>query len=143
VLKGRLASCVGADSEPAWCVGGSVLDFGAHADLRPVQQDYDADGTQEPVTVELQGLRGSQVRVRLDDIDVVDAINGLAYEVIPVGDDEPTTPQPTEPSPTEPTGEQPTSTEPTKGEPTRDGPSGDAPTTDEPASTSSGAAGTD
>jgi membrane-bound lytic murein transglycosylase B len=106
ILQGVLRECTAAGAVvQQWCVGDLAIDLGDAADLRPVQRDYDGDGTAEPVLTELSGLRGTQVRIRLTDGELVDAINGHVYVVIPTGPNDagPTTPSPTTSQPTEPT----------------------------------------
>ena len=87
-----LTRCIDTAEAPAWCVAGTVLDFGDDADLRPAQEDYDADGVAEPVSVELQDLRGTKVRVLLTEQELVDLLPRLVVpplETVPPKEMEP------------------------------------------------------
>jgi hypothetical protein len=104
VLTGFLAPC--EKDAAAWCLGDARLGFGDDADLTQAQQDYDADGTVEPVADELAGLAGVRATVRTDEDYLVLRIQGLPYAVIEA-------PEPSDPTTTDPTTTDPTTTEPT------------------------------
>jgi len=77
-MTGLLAGC-GA----GWCVEGVTLDVGPAAQLGAIAaQDYDGDGVLETNTLELTGLTGTEVvlKVATDGAPAaVYVVNGLGY----------------------------------------------------------------
>ncbi|HEU0286474.1 MAG TPA: hypothetical protein VFR22_05465 [Nocardioidaceae bacterium] len=91
--------------DTTWYVADTPLDFGSEEDMQATSpNDFDADGTVETVTDELQGLANAATEVTVD-VEVVDGV-GVVYNLQDLeyrstdSSGDPTQPTPTEPSPT-------------------------------------------
>lgn len=85
-----------------WYVDSTPLDFGSDADLQATSpNDFDADGTVETVTDELQGLAEPATEVTVD-VEMVDGV-GVVYNLQDLeyrSTDSSSDPTPTQPTPT-------------------------------------------
>ncbi|MGI8434750.1 MAG: hypothetical protein ACR2LE_08455, partial [Nocardioidaceae bacterium] len=104
-LRGILSEC---DQPLGWCLRDSALALGA-ADLSFAQDDYDGDGTAEPVRQELDGLDGQRVEAGFNAKGLLVMINGLDYDAtVPASaDPDPEAPDPGTLAPGDPDPEAP------------------------------------